>query len=98
MRRWARLKHILACSCHAAAELSSRRMEERLPLADKLALAGHLLVCKSCRHFNRQLAQMRTLLHAVAARFEQATGGAEHALSDDARVRIARALHDATAE
>ncbi len=97
MSRWARLKHILACSCHSAAELSSRRQEERLSWSDTLALAGHLLVCKSCRHFHRQLAQMRALLRAVAARVEEAAGG-EHALSDEARARIAHALRDATAE
>lgn len=101
MSRWAQLKHILACSCQSAAELSSRRMEERLSLADTLALAGHLLVCKSCRHFNRQLAQMRALLAAVATRFEEAGGGenaGEYALSDDARARIAQVLRDAGAE
>ncbi len=94
MRRWERVKHVLACSCQSAAELSSRRMDERLPLVDQLALAGHLLVCHSCRHFNRQLNFLRRMSRALAAhveRFDEQSG-----LSDTARLRIVQAMRDGT--
>lgn len=97
MNRWQKLKHILACSCHSAAELSSRRLEERLPLSDRLALAGHLLVCRSCRHFNRQVTAMRTLVRTVATRFAEAAAS-EETLSAEARDKITRAIRDAAAQ
>ena len=96
MRPWAQLKHILLCTCHAAAEISSRRLDERLPWSDRLALWGHVLVCHSCRHFLRQLSFMRRSLRTMAESLEATAATSEEAsLSTEARERIARRLREA---
>lgn len=94
MNRWARLRRILALTCEEAAEISSRRLDERLSWTDKLAWAGHLLVCRSCRRFRRQLEFLRDAARRVATSVDDASDTAD-ALSPEGRTRISQALRDA---
>jgi hypothetical protein len=95
MNRLARIKRILSLCCEEAAELSSRRMDEPLSWTDKLAWAGHLLACRSCRRFRRHLAFLRDASGRIAAGMEDAT---EAVLSDEARARITASIRDAAPE
>jgi len=95
MNQWARLKRILALSCEEAAELSSRRMDEPLSWTDKLAWSGHLLVCRSCRRFRRQLAFLREAAGRVASSVDDPAEAADR-LSDERRIRITQAIRDAS--
>ena len=94
MNQWARLKRILTLSCAEAAELSSQRLDEPLSWTDKLAWAGHLLVCRSCRRFRRQLDALRTAAQRITATADE-TGETADALSPQGKNRIARAIRDA---
>jgi predicted anti-sigma-YlaC factor YlaD len=83
---------ILTLHCNGAAELTSRRMDEVLPASDKVALAMHVAICKSCRGFQQQLHVMRDALQRMAdhsaEEFQTAT------LSDTAKGRIVKAMRD----
>ncbi len=83
---------ILTLHCHGAAELTSRKMDETLPTSDKVALAVHVAICKSCRGFQQQLHVMRNALHrmtdASTEEFQTAT------LSDAAKARIVQAMRE----
>lgn len=72
-------------TCREATELASQKMDESLPLIDRLALQMHLAICKNCRRFAVQLEEMRRLfrLETGADADDDAVG-----LDPDARRRI----------
>jgi predicted anti-sigma-YlaC factor YlaD len=74
-------------TCREATELASRKMDESLPLIDRLALQMHLSICRNCRRFAVQLGEMRRLF-----RLETGTGDDVMELTDAARKRIETAL------
>ena len=49
-------------TCKHSAELLSQRQDRSLTLPEKILLRLHLLLCRGCRNFNRQLAFMRAAL------------------------------------
>ncbi|WP_205678686.1 zf-HC2 domain-containing protein [Aquisphaera insulae] len=88
-----RLLSLLTLRCAGASELISRRLDEPLPLVDRLALAGHLLACAPCRRFARQV---RFLREACARRPGDEPDASEaDILSREARARILEALRRA---
>lgn len=97
MSAWVRLKRILSLSCAEAAELSSRRMDEPLAWTDKLAWAGHLLVCGSCRRFRRQLALLRDAARRVGSSVDESIEAGD-GLSAERRMRIAQVMRDSAAD
>ncbi len=52
-------------SCKQATEWMSRRMDEELPLSRRMGLRLHLMICKGCRNFSRQM----DLLRQVSRKF-----------------------------
>jgi len=48
-------------SCRQAAQLLSRRLDERLGLLDRMRLSLHLSMCDSCRHVEQQLNGVQAL-------------------------------------
>jgi hypothetical protein len=89
-----RLLQILTLKCEGASSLTSRELDEPLGLPELLAVRGHLLVCRSCRRFRRQLQFLRLALQRQRATLEE-TGFEQDALSPEARVRIERAVMEA---
>lgn len=93
MTRPEQLLKILTLHCEEASVLASRELDEPLGLAERLAVRGHTLVCRSCRRFRRQLQFLRVALNRhAAATLENETGQDQDALSPEARARIERAL------
>lgn len=85
---------ILTLRCEAASALASQELDEPLTAAERLALRGHLLACRSCRAFRRQLRLIREAARRAGPALDpDAVGG----LSPEGRARIARALRDAGA-
>ncbi len=88
-----RLLQILTLRCEAASELISRELDESLPALERAALAGHLLACRSCRLFRRQLRQITdSIRHRDRDPSSVPTSSGEGALSPEARQRIAHAM------
>ena len=86
----ATLRKILMLRCEGASELASEALDEPPGTADRLALNGHLIACRSCRRFRRQLRQ----IHDAARALSPFTVGARP-LPPEARARLDRALREA---
>jgi len=66
---WKTLKNvvfILTLRCDQASRLISHSQEAPLNRAEQLALAFHLLICRVCRKYQRQLKLMRDVLGRLA--------------------------------
>lgn len=48
----------LMIDCRQAARLISAELDRSLPWTERLALRGHLLICKACPNFRRQVRLM----------------------------------------
>ncbi len=80
------LLKILTIRCEEASVLTSRELDEHLALADRLALRGHTLVCRSCRRLRRQLLFLRDALNRRAAALQDSdTGQGQNTLSPEAQ-------------
>lgn len=89
-----RLLQILTLHCDAASALASRELDESLPRLERVALWCHLLVCRSCRRFRRQIG----LIRQIVRRHDQLLADSDlerNILSTEARNRIARAIRHA---
>jgi hypothetical protein len=78
-------------SCRDAARLQSRALDHPLPFFKRFGLRLHLLVCKWCRRYGRQI---RFLRQAVQKHPEEWGEAAPQQLSPEARERIKRSLQD----
>lgn len=72
-------------NCHEASQLASNQLDERLPLTKRLSLALHLMLCRHCRRFARQIER----LHRIAETTKIDIGA--H-LSNEAKARMRSAL------
>ena len=81
-------------SCKDVTQLLSESMDHSLPLGKRIGVRFHLLICKFCARYERQLALIReTVRHLVAA--EETTGGTlGEPLSEEAKERIRRSLRN----
>jgi hypothetical protein len=86
-----RLKVLSPC-CRDAARLLSESMDRRLPLAERVGLRIHLLLCGLCRRYGRQLVFLRRLVEAFTRITETPATPEASELSPEARVRIRERL------
>ena len=84
----------LTLRCKTASELLSRELDEPLNGMEWLGVRGHLISCRSCRRFRRQIQWIRM---AIRIRNESHTNSEaeDAALTEEARRRIARAIQEA---
>ena len=54
-------------NCKQATELMSMRMDKELPMPQRMGLRLHLMMCKGCRNFSRQM----DFLRQVSSKFPQ---------------------------
>jgi hypothetical protein len=67
-------------------------MDRSLPLGKRIGVRLHLLICKFCARYERQLLQIRETVRRLVGT-EEATGGTlGEPLSEGARARIRRSL------
>ncbi len=69
----------------------SRAMDVPLPFPERLAVEVHMLMCRYCARFRRQL----RLLRDMSGQVDVDTSGCEptEGLSEDCKNRIKKALH-----
>ncbi len=53
-------------NCKQATELMSRSQDQALPLLKRLNLKFHLLMCRGCSHYNKQLAFIRKAMTHIS--------------------------------
>lgn len=74
-------------NCKQASQLASRAMDEKLPFGKNLMLKIHLLLCRSCTNFTRQL----FFLRQASSHFRNKH---DFQLTKEAKQRIANALKE----
>ncbi len=94
MSRLNSLLRILTLRCEAASELSSRELDESLPRSDRAALLCHLVACRSCQRFRKQIYLIREALR-LRERTLVEDDTSEGTLSAEARTRITMAIREA---
>jgi hypothetical protein len=92
MNIWEKIKSdcaALTLNCREASRAQSEAMDGPLPPTKRTGLWLHLLLCKWCRRYGRQIRFLRQAAHEHE---EQFTGSAAQGLGGDARERIKRRL------
>lgn len=86
-----KFKHYIL-SCKEASQLASQALDRPISVRERLALGFHLLICRFCRRFTRQLAQLSAAVHGLTRQMELDDSVR---LSGEAGHRIAVALESA---
>ena len=76
-------------SCERATRLASDALDRRLSLLERLRLRLHLLMCRSCSNYSREIALLEQALEKLRGH-EQCSGAG---LSEEDRKAILDALH-----
>jgi hypothetical protein len=82
-------------SCRDASRLQSEALDCELSVSKRLGLSLHLLVCKWCRRYGKQIRFLRNAAHEHP---EHLTEAVPQRLSEEARERIKRRLRDGERE
>ena len=85
-------KGVMMLSCRDVTQLISRSMDTSLPLGSRIGVRIHLLICRFCARYERQLLLIRETVRRLAAAEETGDRPIAEALSEEARERIRAAL------
>lgn len=81
----------LSPTCRQASRLQSEQLDHPLPTSQRVGLRIHLLLCRWCRRYGRQLGFLR---NAVRVQDENSHLPENATLSSDARERMKRAVRE----
>lgn len=83
-------------NCRDATKLLSESLEKPLPFSRRLGLKMHLLMCRFCSRFEKQIMFMQKVLRRYEKqRLEEDTPSPDSpSLSPEARERMKKALRD----
>src|SRR5437899_10295106 len=90
MKALARRAAYLSPSCKKAARLQSIALDRKLPLRQRFGMRVHLLLCKWCRRYGKQVTFLRNTAHEHP---DEMAEPVPQKLSDEARERIRQKLH-----
>lgn len=76
-------------NCREASRLQSDALDQSLSLPKRFGLRLHLLVCKWCRRYGKQI---RFLRHAARGHLDELTEATPRRLPPEARERLKRSL------
>jgi hypothetical protein len=79
------IKKILTLNCEESARLLSTRQDFSLRRTEQLALRLHLVICRACRRYNKQLQFIRELFQAL---HKKDMVSSEFKISDEKREHI----------
>jgi hypothetical protein len=79
----------LSPSCKAATRLQSEALDRKLPLRQRFGLRVHLMLCKWCRRYGKQIAFLREAAHEHP---DELAEPVPQKLSNEARERIKQRL------
>ena len=78
-------------TCRQASRLQSDALDQPLSLPKRIGLRLHLLVCRWCRRYGKQIRFLRQAVHEHPDEINDATA---RTLSPEARERVKRSLRD----
>ena len=93
MNFWSKLKSgcaALSPDCREASRAQSEALDRPLPLTKRVGVWLHLLICKWCRRYGRQIRFLRAAAHEHP---EDLTEAVPQKLSPEARERMKLKLH-----
>ena len=79
-------------SCKDVTKLLSESMDRSLPLGKRVGVRLHLLLCKFCARYERQLLLIRETARRLAATVEAPGESFGRTLSEEARERIRKSI------
>jgi hypothetical protein len=79
-------------SCKDVTRLISESMDHTLPVGKRIGVRLHLLVCRFCARYRRQLHLIRDTVQRIVAEEEASGDTIGEALPEEARERIRRTL------
>lgn len=75
--------------CKEASQLASRALDCKLSFRERFALKLHLLICKYCKRFDKQLRKLSIAISSMNKNIENDTN---IKLPSEARARIVKSL------
>ncbi|KPK31494.1 MAG: hypothetical protein AMK69_00020 [Nitrospira bacterium SG8_3] len=84
-------------SCEEVTQLVSESLDRELSLRQRVSTKMHLMMCRLCSRYNKQLAGLREAFRLHAMR-EEDIDIYPASLSSEARQRIKQALHHTSRE
>ena len=86
-------------SCRQATRLISQSLEEPLPFRRRMGLKFHLLMCRFCSRYQRQMILIREAMRLFVEDEQKGTafglpGAKDDSLGSEAVARIKRSLRD----
>jgi len=91
MKLLARRAADLSPSCKQATRLQSDALDRKLPFPQRFGLQLHLLLCKWCRRYGKQIRFLRDAAHEHT---DELADPVPQKLSAEARERIKQKLHE----
>lgn len=79
-------------SCRDVTRLISLSMDRSLPLGNQIGVRIHLLLCRFCARYERQLHLIRDTVRRLVTEEKTAKGPFSGGLSENARERIRQSL------
>jgi hypothetical protein len=81
-------------SCKDVTQLLSESMDHSLPIGKRIGMRLHLLMCKFCARYERQLLLIRETVRRIAATGEKPGEPPGETLSEEAKERIRKSLQN----
>ena len=81
-------------SCKEITTLVSESLDRRLPFGERLAVRFHLMMCRFCSRYRKQLLVLRVVVNRCVQEMEPSKTRNPFSLSEEARSRIRRVLAD----
>jgi hypothetical protein len=81
-------------SCKNVTQLLSESMDTSLPIGKRIGVRIHLLMCKFCARYERQLLLIRETLRLLVATEEKPGEPPGETLSEEAKERIRKSLRN----
>ena len=91
------IRMVLSLSCQESSRLLSDRLDRTLSKPERVALRLHLVLCRHCRRFGRNLRLFRNLLGHMS-RKNLSGNGLGAPLEPEAKTRIAEKVRQAQSE
>jgi hypothetical protein len=79
-------------SCKNVTQLLSESMDHSLPLGKRIGVRLHLLICKFCARYERQLLLIRETVRRIVTTEEKPGEPPGETLSEEAKERIRKSL------
>ena len=84
----------IVTSCKQAARLVSISFERRLTLRESLSMRAHLMMCKTCTFYGRQIKALRAIFIRHEEVLSNTPAADDEKLSDQAKERIKKTINE----